>query len=82
MKSSAEISQEIGDLELQEKQLIDTEYKVIQVRLELDRKIIIAKEKRNQYTMSLNKARYNLKQLRIDLSLKKKEFWASRNSGT
>jgi len=80
--NSADISQELSNLENAYKQALENNFQVEQAILELARDIINLQAKRKDLEIQASKSNHILRQLKIDISLKTKEFWNCKNSGT
>lgn len=81
MKSSSSISQEIADKEKELKEHLNTLYLLDQEKLTISKEIIILQGKKKDIEIALSKASHIVKEINIDLSMMKKEFWATRNEG-
>ena len=79
--NSAEISQQLSDLENEYKQALENHFQVEQAILELARDIINIQAKKKSLEIDASKSNHILRQLKIDISLKTKEFWATRQQG-
>jgi len=80
-KTSADISQEISDKEKELKDALDNLYKLDQEKLALQKEIIILSGKKKDIEITLSKATHVVREMNIDLSMMKKEFWACKNEG-
>jgi len=81
LKSSADISNEIADKEKELKEHLNTLYLLDQEKLTISKEIIILQGKKKDIEIALSKASHIVKEINIDLSMMKKEFWATRNEG-
>ena len=79
--SSATISNQLVELETAYKSALENHFQVEQAILELARDIINLQAKKKSLEIDASKSNHILRQLKIDISLKTKEFWATRNSG-
>jgi len=81
MENSANIANQLSELEISYKQALENNFQVEQAILELARDIINLQSKKKSLEIDASKSNHILRQLKIDISLKTKEFWATRNSG-
>ncbi len=79
--SSATISNQLVELETAYKQALENHFQVEQAILELARDIINLQGKRKELEIQASKSNHILRQLKIDISLKTKEFWSTRQQG-
>lgn len=80
-KSSAELSNEIAEQERRLKEALSNLRTLEIEKLELQRQIIGLQAKKKDLEIVISKAGHIVKELRIDISLKGKEFWAARDGG-
>ncbi len=81
MTDSASISQELSNLENAYKQALENHFQVEQAILELARDIINLQSKKKDLEINASKSNHILRQLKIDISLATKRFWAVKESG-
>jgi len=75
-KSSNSISQEIADLERTLREALKSQRTVEEDILLLQREIIGKQAEKKDKEIIRSKGNYNIKEIKIDISLKQKEFWA------
>ena len=79
--NSAEISQELSNLENSYKQALENHFQVEQAILELARDITNLLAKKRELQITESRSKHNLQVLKIDMSLLTKQFWSVKESG-
>ena len=79
--NSADISNHLVELETAYKSALENHFQVEQTILELSRDIINLQAKKKSLEIDASKSNHILRQLKIDISLKTKEFWNCRQQG-
>ncbi len=79
--NSADISQQLSDLENSYKQALENHFQVEQAILELARDIINLQAKKKDLEIEASKSNHILRQLKIDISLTTKKFWSIKEQG-
>ncbi len=81
LDSSATISNQLVELETAYKQALENHFQVEQAILGLARDIINLQAKKKDLEIEASKSNHILRQLKIDISLTTKRFWAVKESG-
>lgn len=87
-RSSNEIDENIVELEKDLKHKLDSHQIISEQYSDICREILVLKNQisskeieKKDLLKVLNKSKHNIKQVELDLSIEKKNFWSTRNSG-
>ena len=80
-KTSADISNDIAELEKEQKKLLEDNHTLIQAIGELSLEIAKLTTKKKELQIAEEKSSYILKQNKIDLSMLRAKFWSVKDSG-
>ena len=81
MKSSSELSQIIADKEKKLMELNNQEHIVEQEILKHQREILNLQLKKKDLEQALSKAKHNTRQMKLEISTVKSNFWNTKNQG-